>query len=91
MVLRKEKRYYSKYLTSQFVSNNFPPQHQHFIVVFECVRISSYAQLKDQMRLKLWMRKWKHLKKMRLELEGKKSIGCRWVHKVKYKSDNTLD
>jgi len=97
--LRKEKRSCVKYPISQFVSTEkLSMQHHSFFSAIDSFKIPTLVQeaLKDENWIRAMNEEMSALERNETweiveRPKDKKAVGCRWIYKVKYKTDGTLD
>src|ERR1044072_2434122 len=99
IALRKEKRSCAKYPISQFVSTqNLSVQHQSFISAIDSIRVPTSVQealnyksciqaMNEEMHALEKNGTWEIVEKP----NDKRTVGCRWIYTVKYRSDGTLE
>jgi len=99
IALRKGTRSCTKYPISHFVTTkHLSMQHQSFLFAIDAIRFPTSVQeaLKDENWIQAMNEEMSALEKNQTwEIVDrpldKKSVGCKWVFSLKYKSDGTLD
>jgi len=99
IALRKGTRSCTKYPISHFVTTkHLSMQHQSFLSAIDAIRVPTSVQeaLKDENWIQAMNEEMSALEKNQTweivdRSLDKKSVGCKWVFSLKYKSDGTLD